>query len=69
MRALENIRNYNKGFHYSCQQLMVYFFGLLLHHFPCVAWGVTVTPFTQPAITCSKLTTETLEQLVKYVQS
>ena len=24
--------------------------------------------FTQPAITCSKLTTETLEQGVKYVQ-
>ena len=24
---------------------------------------------TQPAITCSKLTTETLEQSVKYVQS
>ena len=24
---------------------------------------------TQPAITCSKLTTETLEQGVKYVQS
>ena len=25
--------------------------------------------YTQPAITCSKLTTETLEQVVKYVQS
>ena len=26
-------------------------------------------PFTQPAITCSKLTVETLEQVVEHVQS
>ena len=30
---------------------------------------VRYTYYTQPAITCSKLTTETLEQGVKYVQS
>ena len=29
----------------------------------------TLNQFTQPVITCSKLTTETLEQGVKYVQS
>ena len=28
-----------------------------------------VAPLAQPASTCSKLTTETLEQGVKYVQS
>ena len=28
-----------------------------------------IKEFTQPAITCSKLTIETLEQGVKYVQS
>ena len=28
-----------------------------------------MTDYTQPAIACSKLTTETLEQGVKYVQS
>ena len=35
------------------------------HPAPCInCWNIT-----QPAITCSKLTIETLEQGVKYVQS
>ena len=32
-------------------------------------YGRSIVDVTQPAITCSKLTTETLEQGVKYVQS
>ena len=30
---------------------------------------ILMSPLTQPAFTCSKLTTETLEQCVKYLQS
>ena len=35
----------------------------------CVTFIVSFTAVTQPAITCSKLTEETLEQGVKDVQS
>ena len=34
-----------------------------------VAIGIVVVEMTQPAITCLKLTIETLEQGVKYVRS
>ena len=34
-----------------------------------VAIGIVVVEMTQPAITCSKLTIETLEQGVKYIRS
>ena len=35
---------------------------------PCLSHNAQINP-TQPAITCLKLTKETLEQGVKYVQS
>ena len=37
--------------------------------FPVYLWHCSSRSDTQPAFTCSKLTTETLEQVVKYVQS
>ena len=42
------------------------------HQSIMLKWGSHIHQFillTQPAITCSKLTIETLEQGVKYVQS
>ena len=39
---------------------------LMVMIFFCIKW---FTDATQPAITCSKLTVETLEEGVKYVQS
>ena len=39
-----------------------------LYNIFCISWLVKLS-CTQPAITCSKLTIETLEQGVKYVQS
>ena len=39
-----------------------------ISHETCINLKVAPIPWAQPAITCSKLTTETLEQGVKYAQ-
>ena len=46
-----------------------FFLELFLHQWSVSIYKLTERTLSQPAVTCSKLTIETLEQGVKYVQS
>ena len=57
--------------HFSSKITLIFVNPPVSHHFGtlCIKGLKARTADTQPAITCSELTTEALEQAVKYVQS